>query len=109
MNKIIGYILGALGVGVAFVLLFLYGAWANAFVATYLWLWFVAPTFGLVPLTLPIAFGISLLIGFWTYQYNPWKGEDERDSTAKMIDLLAILFRPWFCLLLGWVCHYFFM
>lgn len=50
----------------------------RAMVIRDLWLWFIAPQFHLAPLTLVNAWGLSLLIGFMTLQYqsSPKKEDD---------------------------------
>ena len=42
----------------------------HAFVVAKLWAWFIVPTFGLDPLTLPVAYGLSLIASFLTYQHD---------------------------------------
>lgn len=86
----------------------LYGAWAGAFVGSHLWLWFVVPTFGLAPLTMPQAFGISLLISFWTYHFKAGH-KDEREFKEKAAEIIGICLMPWITLLIGFICYHFFM
>src|ERR1035438_7709282 len=89
-------------------LIILYGAWAGAFVGTHLWLWFVVPTFEVAPLTMPQAFGLALLVGYWTYHFRAGQ-KDERDKSKKVIEFFGIIAGPWITLLIGYICHHFFM
>jgi hypothetical protein len=52
----------------------------RAFVATYLWAWFIVPTFGLPPLGLVTAMGISVLISL-LFGSQP-EGEDDDAAAA---------------------------
>lgn len=89
--------------------LFLYGAWAGAFVATHLWTWYVIPAFGLAPLKMIHAYGISLLISYWTYHHRSRYTKDERGMGEKVTEILLLMCYPWLVLFLGWVGVAFFM
>jgi hypothetical protein len=52
----------------------------QAFVATYLWAWFIVPTFGLPPLGLVTAMGISLLISL-LFRSRPEEDDDDVAAT----------------------------
>jgi disulfide bond formation protein DsbB len=91
-----------------FALMMLYGAWVGAFVSVHLWTWFVVPTFGLVPLKMPVAFGLALLVGLWTRQLIKGHKED-RPAKDQIAEVIGQLSTPWFVLLCGYVCHHFFM
>jgi len=108
INKISFWALVILSTTSLFLFFMLYGAWAGAFVAVHLWAWFVVPTFGLAPLSKSAAFGISLLIGLWTHQ-NSTGHKDEREASEKIIEYAAHIISPWFVLLLGYICHVWFM
>jgi len=113
MNKIaawfIGAILGLTVVGLIFIPLFLYSAWAGAFVGVKLWAWFVVPVFGFKAVTLPQAFGLSLLIGYWTKQHFNNHAKDERDVTTKAVEFCSLLAYPWLVLLFGFICKSYWM
>ena len=98
-----------IGVLILFALMGLYGAWAGAFVGVKLWAWFVVPIFGLPALTLPQAFGLSLLCHFWTWQHFSAKCKDERPIGEKVAEVVGLLIAPWFTLLMAWICHTYFM
>jgi hypothetical protein len=103
-------IVGAIMLGLVLVgLVALYASWVAAFVGVKLWTWFIIPIFGLPSLSLSQAFGVSLLFRFWTYQHFTSKCKDERSEREKYGEYFGVLISPWIVLLLGWVCHSFFM
>ena len=81
------------------------GAVWRGYVLTILWGWFVVPTFGMSPLALVPAIGLSVVVGYLTHQYTPKavKPEDDGkwDETVRAIS--HILRQPVFALLVGWV------
>lgn len=87
----------------------LYGAWAAAYVGVHLWAWFVVPVFGLPMLTLPQAFGLSLLCHYWTWQHFSQHTKDERPLSERVSELAGLVIMPWFVLLMGWICKAYFM
>lgn len=97
-----------LGGAVLFFGLMAYGVIASAFVGAKLWAWFMVPAFGLAPLTMAKAYGISLLTHFWTYNYKSGH-KDDRETTQKVCEFVGILIAPWITLFFGWVCHAYFM
>ena len=90
-------------------LIAIYGAWAGAFVGAILWKWFIAETFGVMVLTKAQCFGIALLLGYWTFHHRPQYSKDERTWKEHLGEAIGLLIGPWFVLLLGWVCHTYFM
>lgn len=57
----------------------------RGFVLTKLWVWFVVP-FGVMQISLIHGIGISIIIGFLTYQQNAASGGNkDRDDTAAMV------------------------
>lgn len=82
------------------------GGLINGFVLLKLWGWFVVPTFGVKPLTLTQALGISLLIGFLTFHELP-----NREKERSLNDLMGSIFLHYIyqfsALSLGWVYHLF--
>lgn len=74
----------------------------NGFVLCKLWLWFVVPQFHLAPLTIPVALGISVLVGMLTHQQTP------RDKTSGVWTSIAFaILLPLFTLSVGWVIRLF--
>lgn len=73
----------------------------NAWVITKLWGWYVVPAFGLQPLRMIYAFGLSVLAGMFRTGYY---GEDNRAPTLKIAAALSI---PVAALLLGWIGTFF--
>lgn len=54
----------------------------EGFVFMKMWAWFVVPIFGLPAITIPVAIGIALLIGFLTHQRNG-ESDDPMDYAVK--------------------------
>jgi hypothetical protein len=71
----------------------------RAFVITKLWEWFIIPTFASAPdLTLAAAWGISMLVGFLTYQAS---------KTKEGIEFWgALVILPLSTLLVGWIVQF---
>ncbi len=69
-----------------------------------LWLWFVAETFALDPLTLVQAIGLSLIVSFLTYQYDARADDDK--SAAETITVASVLLNG-FAYLVGAIVHSF--
>ena len=67
----------ALGLVVVFVVSLVLSAIWKGYVLSVIWGWFAVPTFGLPPLSLVPAIGISYIIGFLTCQYNPPRKDDK--------------------------------
>ncbi len=77
--KIVGYIAST-------VLSKLYGGWVFA----QLWAWFVVRTFGLPPITIPVAIGLSIIATKLTYQFGPGMFDDEKDEDKRRLGVLII-------------------
>ena len=81
------YVLGTLAVPLLTIL--------RGFVLKQLWVWFAVPQFHVAPLTIPVALGISLLVGYLTADTN---SKHEQYSFAEIIviglaqALFALLF-----------------
>ena len=79
-------------------------AWSG-FVLTILWGWFVVPAFGLAPLSVPVAIGLSTIIGM----YMKVKIDDEAaktsDEKAKEVitSIVVAAVKPAWLLLIGWI------
>lgn len=69
----------------------------RAFVIQQLWSWYIVPGFHAPDITLPVAFGVSLLLGYLMPQA---RCTDERDNSEKIGVTIAI---PAFTLLVGWI------
>lgn len=77
---------------------FLYG-----FVLVKLWSWFVAPTFHVPNLNIPVALGISLVVGMLTHQFVKTKEKVEYETA----DFLGAVLRPLLYLGIGAIYHAF--
>jgi hypothetical protein len=83
---------GVFGLAALFFVLVCLRAW----VITKLWAWYFVTGFGLAPVTLPVAFGISLLVGYLIPTI--------KDSTKTWQDNLAeVVINPFVVLFIGWI------
>lgn len=78
----------------------------NGWAISVLWLWFVAPLFGLPVLTIPQAIGLSLVIGMFTSRYRDQ--DDAKDKTGRIVNSLVLaVFMPVFAVVIGSVVKMF--
>lgn len=73
------------------------------FVLSVLWSWFIAPTFAVPELSIPVAIGISLTIGFVRADALRSIGSDFSSGNKQTQVISALLAAPLFSLLIGWV------
>jgi len=78
----------------------------RGFVITHLWAWFVVSTFGLAPLTIVQAIGLSLIVAFLTFQYI--HDSDKENFAEKLVGAMVFSFIwPAMCLLIGYIVQLF--
>jgi len=75
----------------------------KAFVTAKLWAWFIVPTFAAPQISLPVAYGISVISVLLTYQRG---GKTEEDRKASEILGFAIA-APLVALLFGYIATLF--
>jgi hypothetical protein len=76
----------------------------RAFVLTKLWLWYLVPGFGLAPLTLGYAYGLSLIAGYLTFQFHKSTDKDDGDRVDSAVQTIFFgLIYPLLILFAGWV------
>ena len=73
------------------------GCVVQAWILCKLWIWYIVPFFDWKPLSLPVAYGISLIC---TYLQNIVYVKDERKSREKIVTAVT---RPVLVLLFGWL------
>lgn len=81
------------------VLLALTSMW-RGYVLMVLWRWFMVPAFHLPSLTLTLAIGLSLIVGYLTH-HTPTKDDDDSPDFGRLV-CLALIY-PAFALLVGWL------
>ena len=80
----------------------------EGFVFVKLWAWFIIPTFGMAPLTIPMAIGLCLVAAFLTHQMRQTqKGEEPIEEAAKVFGYG--FFNAGLILFIGWIVHAFFV
>ena len=90
-------ILGILG----FILFTAISAIINGLVLCKLWSWFVVPTFELPELHLPVALGLSLIIGYLTNHTITKKDNDEKTDWVYVLAMSMVY--PPIVLFIGWL------
>ena len=76
----------------------------NGCVLSILWAWFIASTFGLPLLTIPVAMGIMLVVSYLTKQAD-FNNQDREDYQYR-INVLQVV-KPLAALVVGWVIKMF--
>ncbi len=76
-----------------------------------LWVWFITPSFGLKPISLATAVGISLFLGLITLQPSNWDSQtrDEAKSRGeKFLEKQSMVYLYMlFTLAIAWVWHFY--
>lgn len=72
----------------------------SGYVLSILWVWFIVSTFGLPLLTVPVAIGIMLVVGYMTKQAD--FNNSDREDYQKRINVVQIV-KPLSALAVGWV------
>jgi hypothetical protein len=76
----------------------------HGWVLTKLWAWFIVPQFGLAPLPLTIAIGLSILVNY----IKPGPLDYAKDpASSSQSRLISHLLHPVFALLFGWIVTWF--
>ena len=85
----------------------------DAWVGTYLWQWFVMPTFHLPLLTLPAAMGVIITWRLFRGQISsydkPAADFTPAEKKAQFGKVISALLSPFCVLGLGWIIHHFWM
>lgn len=106
--KILGYVLFIPIVLALFVAVVFGGAVLNGWVLSMLWVWFIVP-FGVFPLSIAHAVGLSLVIRFLTFHANikdmiEGQLDDDDTKAKKLAGALGMTFIfPLLVLFMGWV------
>lgn len=95
---------GALLAAIVVPVIMVYAYFANGYVLSRLWEWFIVTKFGLPTLNIPEAIGIATVVSFLTTRYTNVKG-NEKSSWEKWGDFLTVLVAPWITLLVGWIVY----
>ncbi len=65
-----------------------------------LWGWFMVPTFGFIPLTIPAAIGVMLVVSLLTHQSR--SGTEKRSDAVAAVIAFNLL-GPMVILIIGWI------
>lgn len=104
-SKLLGGLVGLIIAVLIVTPVMIYGIFANGFVATRLWAWFVVPVFHAPPLSILYAAGIMLLVRLFIHDLSGPKPPEENEN--KWLRILVVILAPWFFLLTGYLIHCF--
>lgn len=106
-NNLDGF--GCFGLVILAIAVVVLGSVANGFVLSKLWEWFVAPTFELPLLSIPVAMGISVVVAMLTYQSSKSDKKSESKSLNEAVIelILEVTLKPATTLLVGWIIYQF--
>lgn len=76
--------------------------WLTGITTQKMWLWFLVPTIGVIPLTWSQALGISFTVAWLTH---PTHEETPEDLEKYIKHILVMVFRPIMTLFLGWILY----
>ena len=89
--KVVGFLILALAIAIGSVGL-------NAFTLATLWEWYICTGFGIAPVGMMTAFGVSLIVRFLTYTHV------ERDEDASLASTTCLAIGPSLgALFVGWI------
>lgn len=72
----------------------------RGYILSILWGWFLVPL-GVSPITIPLAIGFSLIVGYFTNAMSKRKDENDVLDTALELTIAPLLF-----LAIGWIVHF---
>jgi hypothetical protein len=81
-----------------------YSYFVNGFVLSKLWSWFIVTTFGLDPLNIVQAIGLTIVVGFLTVRTN-WNTDKDKTTAEKISQFVIALVAPFVTLLVGWIVY----
>jgi hypothetical protein len=86
------------------------GAFFSGLVLSILWGWFIVPVFHVIPITIPQAIGISLVVGMIVQQSSSGKDKEKKDDgigLALFTAFCVATIAPLFTLGIGAIVHAF--
>jgi len=91
-----------LGYATAFIALIVVSATMNGWALSILWGWFLVPAFGLPEISIPVAIGVALIVGYLTHQQQDTSSEDGLGEVMVRSAFMAFG-KPLLTLLFGWI------
>ena len=77
------------------------------FVASFLWLWYVTPTFGLAVPSIWILIGLAIFARLFTHQIPPMREDEPNQITLLIYSVVYSLFYTSSVFISGWIFHHF--
>ena len=107
-NDVSVRLLGCLGLIALVAVTVIISTVINGWVLSVMWRWFISTTFGVAPLTITNAIGLSLLVSLLTNQRDKTKKKDTQEFSKEFIDVTSYtIIMPLTILAIGWVVHLF--
>src|SRR5690606_38361726 len=89
-------------------LVMIFSSVAYGFVLSVLWGWFIVPVFEIPDISILQAIGLSMVVGFLTYQHIESDKKSDRSLTESVIYMLMLaIIRPAIVLFIGYIVHLF--
>ena len=88
------------------IILMVLSAIFSGYALSVLWSWFIVPTFGLPAISIPVAIGISIIVGYMSRSVTE-KDEDESFGDIMTKGIITAITKPAMALLIGYVVHLF--
>jgi hypothetical protein len=80
----------------------------NGLALSVMWRWFMTPVFNLPALSIAQAIGVSIVVGFLSYQHIDTKKDEGLSEEYKVMTAIVVTFlRPLFALFIAWIVHLF--
>ena len=100
---------GGIGIGAIAIIVVIVGAFLSGLVISQLWSWFIVDTFGVPKISVPVAIGISLIVGKLTHQEIDKKESDKTKSILyKLVEAMTTtILGPLLYLVIGWIVYQF--
>lgn len=101
-------VLGCLGIVAYFVVVVPLAAIFRGFALVKLWAWFLVVPFGVRPINIALAYGISCIVGLLTYQSDAaTEHKDEAFAVQAARSIMLAVLVPALSLLAGWIAKQF--
>ena len=101
------YLLSCLGLLLIVSVTIVVGSIVGGWVLSILWYWFISRPFGLIPLSIPHAIGISMVVGMMTAKINQSSATQNKNTSDVIALLLSTVTTPLLYLFIGWIVHLF--
>jgi len=97
-----------LTLGLGFIVIILLSVTYSGYVLSVLWEWFVVPVFNIQPISIALATGLALIVGYLT-NHDSSNSEDTSSDFGEALSRFAgkAIAKPSMALLFGWMVTWF--